>query len=237
MEDGVPYWVGSYESFGLAAETSATKARHAIDKLVRIGFLHRRGRDPLYLTPTDVGCRLRYPGATESCVLPPLLYGYGNSVDFHGIPTPDPAIRPSMRSQTAPTGSLRSNRKVVNVPTTATIICREDFNSAIVLSNLRYWYIHNQQRLKTRTLDGKTGWFWKTWEQHIRETGLTRPQLRSAVTALRNFGFVESGRFKTPTGTRLKVHFRMHTDAIRQALSDLVFEAGNWYRKDEYDAP
>ena len=235
VEDGVPYWVGNYLSFGLAAGTSATKARHAIDKLVRMGFLHRRGRDPLYLTPTDVGWRLRYPEATETCVLPPRVYGYGNSADFRGIP--DPAVRPSMRSQTTPTGSLRSNRKVVTVPTTAIMICRENFNAALVLSNLQFWYIDNQWRSKLRTLGGKHGWFWKTWKQHSSETGLTAPQLRSAVSALGDLGFVETGTFKALTGTRLKAHFRLNTDAMRQALHELVFEAGNWYRKDEYDAP
>lgn len=224
-KNGAPFWDGSYESFGRSLGANATKARHAIDKLVRDGLLVRLRQDMLYLTPTLVGWRLRYPDASELYTLPvraSLRTQTCLSDSFN-----DPALRPAMRANVE-LPVVQPRQRKIRVPSVFVLICHQNFNAAIVLSNLHFWRAYNHKHHTIRAINGSTDWLWKSWRQHAAETGLGIKQLENAVAFLRQRGFITSRHAKPHRGTRLRIHFRLEFDRMRAELEKLFFEDRCW---------
>ncbi len=234
---GGPVWLGGYVSFADAMGTTSTKARHAINKLVSEGFITKGGRSPLFLTPTFSGWQLSYPNANELYV-PFQCQPLGP--DSTGIPAEDPDstevhleeqfpdYHPLLQRSPVLSTPPPERRRAIWVTASFIKICEENFNAAIVLSNLNYWHRKNFEDKSMRSVKGISGWFWKTWKRHEVETGLSVKKLGNATDYLRQRGFVQLCRASTRNGSRLKVHVRLNMNTILDALNQLVYEDGRW---------
>ncbi len=224
---GVPVWLGGYQSFADSMGTTSTKARHAINKLVAEGFITRGGRTPLFLTPTLSGWQLSYPDANELYV--PYLCQSLDAVSIQPLTRERLAsYHPLLQRWPVPLPHPQVRNRAIWIPQSFIAICEENFNAAIVLSNLRYWHRKNFKNQSMRTLNGISGWFWKTWRRHEVETGLSVKQLGNAMGYLRRRGFAQSCRARTRNGSRLKVQMRLNMNTILDALNLLTYEDGRW---------
>lgn len=224
---GVPVWMGGYQSFADSMGTTSTKARHAINKLVVDGLVTKGGRNPLHLTPTLSGWQLSYPDANELYV--PYYCQSLDAVSIHLHTRQRMATyHPLLQRWPLLSPNPQVRKRAIWIPESFIKICEENFNAAIVLSNLRYWHRNNFKYQSMRTLNGISGWFWKTWHRHEVETGLSVKQLGNAMDYLRQRGFAQSCRASTRKGTRLKVHLRLNMNNILAALNQLIYEDGRW---------
>ena len=84
-----------------------------------------------------------------------------------------------------------------------------DVAAALFLSQAWYWTIHNRE--------DREGWFYKSQEEWIGETGLTRHEQDAARRRLRERGFLVEARRGMPA----RLWFRLDLSRICQALSSL----------------
>ena len=94
-------------------------------------------------------------------------------------------------------------------------------DQAIVLSEILYWYApgkDRQRRLRGARKQGKL-WLAKSYKELGQETGLDERQVRQAVDALVEKGFVERGRYKFAGKT--VCHLRVVGSEVQKALSEV----------------
>lgn len=84
--------------------------------------------------------------------------------------------------------------------------------TALFLSQAMYW----SERSKHR------GWFWKTYRDWQREIGLSRYQVRSAVSWLQERGIIEK-KVKKATGGNPTVHYRVNDKALVKLVNGRLF--------------
>jgi hypothetical protein len=81
--------------------------------------------------------------------------------------------------------------------------------AGLFLSQAWYWTIHNRE--------DREGWFYKSQEEWVEETGLTRHEQDAARRRLRECGFLVEARRGMPA----RLWFRLDLSRICQALSSL----------------
>jgi hypothetical protein len=85
-------------------------------------------------------------------------------------------------------------------------LCGGSINAALMLSQALYWSAMKEA-------DG--GWFWKTREEWLAETCLTRTEQETARAKLRQTGFWEEKRVGLPP----RLHFRIDVERMLEALA------------------